>query len=240
MNNIMITIHYNAPPSKRFVVCQDMHIDYYRIIDRNNGKFFRIGKDSIHNINEFDLARIIGVRDVNEDLLECYNDMVNALVLEKDKNGSSYLRQIKLPPEKQKQKEKKNELVENTVWFRDAEDVADETRDLRLKNISKLELSMRKCIESKINRTIKNTFTSVRMERSDFINFGCSYFDSDWDTRFNFKPNEISALKAIKAELKSLGYKVKLQTIKYDNCWNCTKPYIEIDWSKPKKRKGRL
>ena len=232
----MITTHYNAPPSKRFVVCQDTHIDYYRIINRNNGKFFRIGKDSIHNINEFDLARIIGVRDVNEDLLECYNDMVNALVLEKDKNGSSYLRQIKLPPEKQKQKEDK--LVENTVWFRDAEDVADETRDLRLKNISKLELSMRKCIESKINRTIKNTFTSVRMERSDFINFGCSYFDSDWDTRFNFKPNEISALKTIKAELKSLGYKVKLHL--KEGFFFDDKPYIEIDWSKPKKRKGRL
>lgn len=231
-----VTSHYNAPPSKRFVVCQDTHIDYYRIIDRNNSKFFRIGKDSIHNINEFDLARIIGVRDVNEDLLECYNDMVNALVLEKDKNGSSYLRQIKLPPEKQKQKEDK--LVENTIWFRDAEDVADETRDLRLKNISKLELSMRKCIESKINRTIKNTFTSVRMERSDFINFGCSYFDSDWDTRFNFKPNEISALKTIKAELKSLGYKVKLHL--KEGFFFDDKPYIEIDWSKPKKRKGRL
>ena len=235
----MITIHYNAPPSKRFVVCQDTHIDYYRIIDRNNGKFFRIGKDSIHNINEFDLARIIGVRDVNEDLLECYNDMVNALVLEKDKNGSSYLRQIKLPPEKQKQKEKKDELVENTVWFRDAEDVADETRDLRLKHISELELNMRKCIETRINRAIKNTFTSVRLERSDLgLTRGCFYIHEDWDC--NFKPNEISALKTIKAELKSLGYKVKLQTTKYDDCWNCTKPYIEIDWSKPKKRKGRL
>ena len=233
----MITIHYNAPPSKRFVVCQDTHIDYYRIIDRNNGKFFRIGKDSIHNINEFDLARIIGVRDVNEDLLECYNDMVNALVLEKDKNGNSYLRQRRLPPEKQKQKE--NELVENTVWFRDAEDVADETRDLRLKHISELELNMRKRIETRINKAIKNTFTSVRMERSD-LNFSSNYscFDDDWDTRFNFKPNEISALKAIKAELKSLGYKVKLHL--KEGFFFDDKPYIEINWSKPKKRKGRL
>lgn len=233
----MITTHYNAPPSKRFVVCQDTHIDYYRIIDRNNGKFFRIGKDSIHNINEFDLARIIGVRDVNEDLLECYNDMVNALVLEKDKNGSSYLRQIKLPPEKQKQKEDK--LVENTIWFRDAEDVADETRDLRLKHISELELNMRKRIETRINRAIKNTFTSVRIERSDLgLTRDCFYIHDDWDTRFNFKPNEISALKAIKAELKSLGYKVKLHL--KEGFFFDDKPYIEIDWSKPKKRKGRL
>lgn len=162
----------------------------------------------------------------------------NTLILEKGKNGSSYLRQIKLPPEKQKQKE--NELVENTVWFRDAEDVADETRDLRLKHISELELNMRKRIETRINKAIKNTFTSVRMERSD-LNFSSNYscFDDDWNTRFNFKPNEISALKTIKAELKSLGYKVKLRTQKY-NSWSCTKPYIEIDWSKPKKRKGRL
>lgn len=162
----------------------------------------------------------------------------NTLILEKDKNGNSYLRQIKLPPEKQKQKE--NELVENTVWFRDAEDVADETRDLRLKCISRLELSMRSYIESKINEAVKNTFTSVKMERSDLgLTRSCYHIHDDWDTRFNFKPNEISALKAIKAELKSLGYKVKLRTQKY-NSWSCTKPYIEIDWSKPKKRKGRL
>ena len=96
---------------------------------------------------------------------------------------------------------------------------------------------MRKCIESKINRTVKNTFTSVRMERSDFIHFGCSFFDDDWNDRFNFKSNEITALKTIKAELKSLGYKVKLH-FKEDFFGN--KPYIEIDWSKPKKRKGRL
>lgn len=234
----MITTHYNASPSKRFVVCQDMHIDYYRIIDCNKGCVFRIGKDSIHSMNEFDLARILGVEKMNEDLLECYNDMVNALVLEKGKNGSSYLRQIKLPPEKQKQKEDK--LVENTVWFRDAEDVADETRDLSLKHISELELNMRKCIETRINRAIKNTFTSVRLERSDLgLIRDCFYVHDDWDDRFNFKSNEISALKTVKAELKSLGYKVKLRTKKY-NDWNYTKPYIEIDWSKPKKRKGRL
>lgn len=236
----MVTTHYNAsPPSKRFVVCQDIHIDYYRIIDRNNGKFFRIGKDNIHNMNEFDLARILGVREVNEDLLECYTNMVNAFVLEKDKNGSSYLRQIKLPPEKQKQKEKKNELVENTVWFRDAEDVADETRDLRLKHISELELNMRKHIETSINKAMKNTFTSVRVERSDFgLIHSCFRTDDEWDKRFNFKPNEISALKTIKAELKSLGYKVKLH-LKEGFFFDDT-PYIEIDWSKPKKRKGRL
>ena len=232
-----VTSHYNTSPSKRFVVCQDTHIDYYRIIDRNKGCFFRIGKDSIHNINEFDLARIIGVRDMDEDLLECYNDMVNTLVLEKDKNGNSYLRQRRLPPEKQKQKE--DELVENTVWFRDAEDVSDEVRDLRLKCISGLELSMRSYIESKINEAVKKTFTSVRMERSDLgLTRSCSYIHEDWDSRLNFKPNEISALKAIKAELKSLGYKVKLHL--KEGFFFDDKPYIEIDWSKPKKRKGRL
>lgn len=235
----MITTHYNASPSKRFVVCQDTHIDYYRIINRNNGMFFRIGKDSIHSMSEYDLARILGVEKMNEDLLECYNDMMDALVLEKDKNGSSYLRQIKLPPEKQKQKEKKNELVENTVWFRDAEDVADETRDLRLKHISELELNMRKRIETSINRAIKNTFTSVRLERSDLgLTRDCFYVHDDWDDRFNFKSNEISALKTIKAELKSLGYKVKLHL--KEGFFFDDKPYIEIDWNKPKKRKGRL
>lgn len=232
MNNVMITTHYNASPSKRFVVCQDMHIDYYRIIDRNNGKFFRIGKDNIHSINEFDLARILGVEKMNEDLLECYNDMTYTLVLEKDKNGSSYVRQIKLPPEKQKKKEKKDELVENTVWFRDAEDVADETRDRRLKHISELELDIRKRIEMRIADAVQNTFTSVKLERSDLVRIGC------WGTN-DFKDNEIAALKMIKAELKTLGYKVTFRT-KPRNEWNLKNPYFKVDWSKPKKRKGRL
>lgn len=211
----MITTHYSSAPSPKFLKFDS---DTYYDISTNS---FRLIPDDIA-FEEID--RIIE-RRAKMTLDEWF------IIEEED---GSIVKSKNLPSEKKKKKkkDKENSLVENTVWFRDAEDVADETRDRRLKHISELELDIRKRIEMRIADAVQNTFTSVKLERSDLVRVGC------WGTN-DFKDNEIAALKMIKAELKTLGYKVTFRT-KPRNEWNLKNPYFKVDWSKPKKRKGRL